>query len=347
MFAYHDQTAFNTNVNNPGLETVNLGATSARLEPGENILCIQAHNKALVGSGAANFLILADLRISGDATLVTQASTWKYFPGLAEPSGGVLDYGLYNQFVQQSAVVAWAALSFNDAAWPVGLGPVGIEGANPPDYILGVNLYAQTYNITPSIYKRRAFSITPTEANSEQPMRLTIDYDDGVIIYLNGKEVIRRNVGAPGIPTPHTATANGGHSANGDNGGSVSGQAETILIGSPKSLLQSGDNVLAVQLHRSGLSSSDSVARVTLETTGTGARVLVQPTGSVRYFVGTDEPALEGEQDDMGPLEEAPDAENAWIESHTAGAEVVMPLPEFLLEELWRTRRGDLLHHEA
>jgi autotransporter-associated beta strand protein len=323
MFAYHDQTAFNAHTNNPSLETINLGAASTRLVAGENILCIQAHNKALVGSGAANFLFLADLRISGGATLVLQDSMWKYFPGLAEPSGGVLDYGLYYQFVQQNAVVAWAALNFNDAAWPVGLGPVGSEGANPPDYLLGVNLYAQTDNITPSIYKRRAFAITPTEAASEQPLRLTIDYDDGVIIYLNGKEVLRRNVGTPGTPTPHNATANGGHNANGDNGGSVTGQEEIIFIGSPQTLLQSGDNVLAVQLHRSSLTSSDSIARVTLETPGPGARVLVQPTGSVRYFVGIDEPALDGEQDDMGPLEEAPDAGNDWIELHNAGAEAV------------------------
>jgi autotransporter-associated beta strand protein len=323
MFAYHDQTAFNTNLNNPNLETLNLGAANTRLVVGENILCIQAHNKALVGSGAANFLFLADLRIAGGATLVTQSSTWKYFPGLAEPSGGVLDYGLYNQFLQQGAVVAWAALSFNDTAWAMGPGPVGIEGANPPDYQLGVNLYAQTYNITPSIYTRRVFSITPSEVSSAQPMRLNIDYDDGVIIYLNGKEVVRRNVGTPGTPTPHDATANVGHNANGDNGGTVSGQEELIFIGSPQSLLQSGDNILAVQLHRSGLTSSDSIARVTLETTGPGARTLVQPTDSVRYFVGIDEPALDGEQDDIGPLEEAPDAENDWIELHNAGAQVV------------------------
>jgi autotransporter-associated beta strand protein len=323
MFAHHDQTAFNTNLNNPNLDTINLGVANARLVAGENILCIQAHNKALVGSGAANFLILAELRIAGGATLVTQGSTWKYFPGLAEPSGGVLDYGLYNQFLDQSAGVAWATLSFNDATWAMGPGPVGIEGANPPDYQLGVNLYAQTYNITPSIYTRRVFSLTPTEAVSEQPMRLTIDYDDGVIIYLNGKEVVRRNVGTPGTPTPHDATANGGHNANGDNGGAVSGQEEIIFIGTPKTLLQSGDNALAVQLHRSGLTSSDSIARVTLETTGVGARTLVQPTDVVRYFVGTDEPALDGEQDDIGPLEEAPDAGNDWIELHNAGAQVV------------------------
>ncbi len=246
MFAFHDQTAFNTNVNNPGLETISLGAANTRLVAGENLLCLQAHNQSLVGAAGGNFLVQADLRISAGDTLVSHAAPWKYLPGFAEPSGGVLDYGLLNGFIEGNKTVAWAALEFNDSTWPIGPGPVGIEGANPPDYILGVNLYSQAYNITPSIYTRRVFSTTPGEAVSAASLRLTIDYDDGLIIYLNGREVLRRNVGTPGTPTPHNVTASSLHNANGDNGGSVSGQEEVILLGSPQDLLFSGDNVLAV-----------------------------------------------------------------------------------------------------
>lgn len=318
MFAFHDQTAFNTNVNNPNLETNLLGAASTRFVAGENVLCIQAHNKALTGSSAANFLMQADLQISDGDLLVNHQSTWKYFPGLAEPSGGVLDYGLYNQFLQGGAAVAWAAREFNDAAWPVGPGPVGIDSA--PDYVLGVNLYSQVYNITPTIYTRRVFSITPAEAASTAALRLTIDYDDGLIVYLNAREVARRNVGTPGIPAPHTATASSGHNANGDSGGAVSGQQEILLLAAPTSLLFAGDNVLAVQLHNSGLTSSDAIARVTLETTGAGGRVLCQPTDTVSYFVGVQEPVTDGEQEDMGPLEEVPDSENDWIELHNTSS---------------------------
>lgn len=323
MFAYHDQTAFNTNLSNPSLETIALGAASSRLVAGENVLCIQAHNHSLVGAAGANFLIQADLQLAGSDILVSHQSEWKYFPGLAEPSGGVLDYGLFQQFLQGKAAVAWATREFNDAAWPVGPGPVGIEGANPPDYILGLNLYAQTYNITPSIYTRRVFSISPAEAASDHPLRLTIDYDDGLIVYLNGREVARRNVGTTGVPTAHNVTASSLHNANGDNRGAVTGQEEIIELGSPRALLASGDNVLGVQLHRVSLTSSDSIARVTLETTGAGGRVLCQPTDEVSYFVGTQEPAIEDEQEDVGPLEESPDTENDWIELHNAGAVAV------------------------
>jgi autotransporter-associated beta strand protein len=318
MFAFHDQTAFNTNLNNPAPETISLGAANTRLVPGDNLLCIQAHNQALTGTAAGNFLILADLQIAGVAQLVSNQSVWKYLPGLAEPSGGVLDYGLFNAFLQDSAAVAWAARTFNDASWLVGPGLIGIEGADPPDYALGVNLYAEVNNITPSIYTRWVFAITPTEALSENALRLTLDYDDGVIVYLNGKEVARRNVGTPGIPTLHTAVAASNHDANGDNGGVTTGRTEVILIGSPKALLVSGDNVLAVQLHRVSLNDPDAIARVTLETTGVGARVLCQPTDTCSYFIGLEEPVVAGEEED-GPLAESPDSENDWIELLNAG----------------------------
>lgn len=319
MFAFHDQTAYNTSANQAPLETISLGAANTRLVAGENVLCIQVHNQSLADSAGANFLFMADLRIQGGAILVSNQSEWKYLPGLSEPSGGVLDYGLFHAFASQGAMVAWAARGFNDATWRVGHGPVGIEGANPPDYLLGVNLYSEAFNVTPSIYTRRVFPATASEAASASPLRITLDYDDGLIVYLNGRELIRRNVGTPGVPTPHNAFASGLHNANGDNGGTVTGQAETIQLGAAQDWLVEGDNVLAVQLHRVSLTSSDAIARVTLETTGAGARVLCRPSDTVSYFLGLREPVIEGEQEDMGPLEEAPDAENDWIELHNTG----------------------------
>jgi len=307
-------------VNNPGWETINLSAANTRLVVGQNVLCLQAHNQSLTGPAGANFLMLADLRILGGDTLVNHTAPWRYFPGLIEPSGGVLDDGLSRAFLEAGAGVAWGALTFNDASWPVGPGPVGIEGANPPDYLLGVNLYAQAYNVTPSIYTRRVFTITPAEAASASPLRLTIDYDDGLIVYLNGKELARRNVGTPGISTPHGAFAWSGHNANGDGGGTVSGQQEVLLLGAPQEVLRPGENVLGVQLHRASLTSSDAIARVTLETTGAGGRVLCQPTDTVSYFLGVQEPVVAEQQEDWGPLEEPPDIANDWVELHNSGA---------------------------
>lgn len=319
MFAFHDQLAFNTNAAQASAETISLGAANTRLVPGENVLCIQVHNHSLVGAPGANLLSQATLRLATGTVFVNPADSWRYFPGLVEPSGGVLDYGLFYGFLESGSTVAWAALGFNDSTWPVGPGPVGIEGANPPDYILGVNLYAQAYNVTPSIYTRRVFQISPAEAASTAPLRLELDYDDGVIIYLNGREVARRNVGTPGVPTPHNALASSLHNANGDNRGAVTGQEEIIFLAPPLDLLRAGDNVLAVQLHRVSLTSSDAIARVTLQTTGAGARTLCAPTDTVSYFLGLHEPVVDGDQEDWGPLEDPPDAENDWVELHNPG----------------------------
>jgi autotransporter-associated beta strand protein len=318
MFAFHDQTAFNANAATAA-ETIILGAANTRLVAGQNTLCIQVHNKSLTGADAANLLMQASLRISGAETLVQDPTGWRYLPGVAEPSGGVLDYGLLQGFNANFSQVAWAARTFNDSAWPVGAGPVGVEGANPPHYILGTNLHSQTYQITPSIYQRNAFEVTGPEAASSLPLKLTIDYDDGLVIYLNGREIARRNLGTAGLPTAYNATATTGRNATGDNGNPTD-RSEVINLAAASSLLTGGDNVLAIQLHRSSLTSSDSIARVTLETTGPGARVLTRPADPVRYFVGTEEPVVDAqEQDDTGALDEPPDSENDWIELYNAG----------------------------
>jgi hypothetical protein len=158
MFAFHDQTAFNTNVSNPASKPSALGQHT--IGGGGKLACIQAHNKALVRA-AANFLMQADsagLRrggIGGPSDAVEILSR----PGRALRRA----FGLW--IVQRlratergrgpgSTRVQRCRLASQSP------GPVGIESANPPDYILGINLYSQAYNITPTIYSRRVFWIT-------------------------------------------------------------------------------------------------------------------------------------------------------------------------------------------
>jgi len=200
-FVFHDQATFSATSNTAPTETISLGAANTRLVAGENILCVQVHNKSLTGTEAANLLFLGNLRISGGATLVTNTETWKYFLELVEPSGGVLDYGLFNKFVTDQSGVARASRAFNDSAWLVGSGPLGLEDASPPDYSLGINLYSEMFGLASSVYSRRVFTNSATEVATTNSLRLTIDYDDGIIVYLNGKEAVRRNVGTTGTPT--------------------------------------------------------------------------------------------------------------------------------------------------
>jgi len=315
MFAYRDQTAFNTNVPSAPAMTIDLGMASNRLWTGTNLLCIQTHNK-LITSG--DFLSMADLRIGGTApvSLVTNSTLWRYFAGVAEPSGGLIDYGLLNGLPQTAT---WATLTFNDFSWPESNGPFGFDRNSPPTYTLGTNLNSQMYGIASCVYTRTLFSATSAEAASTEPLQLVLDYDDGIIVYLNGREVARRNVGTENTITPYNALAAAGHSASGDGG-----VAEVLSLGAANTLLSGGDNVLALQIFNNSLTSSDLIGRVTLATTGANARTLTRPEDLGRFFVGTREPQVSGsEEEDVDLDEDSPDSESDWIELYNSGGETV------------------------
>ena len=59
---------------------------------------------------------------------------------------------------------------------------------------------------------------------------LTVDYDDGFIAYLNGVEILRRNIGTKGDFQPYTATAKGEHGASMDAGHNRRAAIETIIL---------------------------------------------------------------------------------------------------------------------
>jgi len=316
MYAYRDQTAFNTNFPGAPATVIDLGPASTRLRTGTNRLCIQTHNKAIT---SGDFLSMADLRIAGTpvVSLVTNTTVWRYFAGVAEPSGGLIDYGLINGLPQTAT---WATLGYNDSSWSEANGAFGYERATSGGLVLGTNLQSVMYGITPSLYVRTLFSATPAEAASAEPLQLTLDYDDGLIVYLNGREVARRNVGTANTITPCTALASAGHSAS-EDGGAV----EVVTLGTANTLLAGGDNVLALQIHNNGLTSSDLIGRATLATTGATPRTLTRPTDTGRFFVGTREPqAPAGDEEDETDLDEdTPDSESDWIELYNTGAEPV------------------------
>ncbi len=316
MFAFRDQTAFNTQTDN-SVTTINLGQARNFLVAGENTLSIQVHNESVIGTAGNTLLLAADLRLSTGATLSDGNGTWKYLGGNAEPSGGLIDYGMLAASVTPQ--VPWAKKSFNDSSWQTGTGPVGMETSQSEGYALGVNLAAEMFDITPSVYIRQRFTVTNAEATSAFPLSLNADYDDGIIVYLNGAEIYRRNLGTAGIPVDHDAFADTFRNATGDNGVSIP-QDETVSLSAARDLLTSGENVLSIQLHNNSLNSSDAIALVKLSSTGTSARTLVAPTGAVKYFVGTTEPLTENTGEDSADADaESPDSENDWIELKNTG----------------------------
>jgi len=315
MFAFRDQPAYLAH-NSTGVNTINLGTASSLLQEGDNLLCIQVHNQS--SSGGGDLLLAADLKLSG-GTIMDGDTAWKYFGGLAEPSGGLVDYGLLKLEAEQAPDVLWATPSFDDSTWATGVGPAGYDISVTPDYIVGLDLQDEMRGVTPSVYIRHSFSATQAEADSAFPLSLNVDFDDGLIVYLNGFEVFRENVGIAGQITAHDESADGSHAATEDGG---IDRSETFTLAEARELLVAGNNVIGIQLHNSSAGGSDLVGRVTLSTTGAGPRDLVTPTDSLRYFVGTEEPVVvEGE--DFEVLEDPFDSENDWIEiRNTSGVAV-------------------------
>ena len=136
----------------------------------------------------------------------------------------------------------WYKADFDDSKWSVGKGGFGYGTS-----------YATTKipEGTISVFVRKKFTISNMEAVSQ--LFLDLDYDDGFVVYINGHEVARENLGEVGEITPYnTATPDYVNPllANG------SPLAHYNLSDDIKYLVE-GENVLAIQIHNISETSSD------------------------------------------------------------------------------------------
>jgi hypothetical protein len=172
-----------------------------------------------------------------------QGSLWQYRKGLSEAS---------------SPIHAWTAPDFvEDATWLSGMTPIGRgEPAFVVTEIDSQNSYA-------SVFLRKTFTITGEPPSSAL---LKLLYDDGVIVWLNGTEVFRSDSVDSG-----TIDFQGNDSGNvGGDGESVGSHEEDgyeeFILGGTSGILQSGENVIAIQLFNDKIGSSDILIDAVLET---------------------------------------------------------------------------------
>jgi hypothetical protein len=154
--------------------------------------------------------------------LIPPGDTWRFLRGTA-PASQPAD--------------AWTQPEFDDSAWEAGPSGFGY-GDNDDATVLDDMLDNYV-----TVYIRKAFTLA--SAPPDRSIELVIDYDDGFVAYLNGKEVARRNM--PAGPPTYTTFAST-HEA---------GIPETIGLGSAGELLREGRNVLAIEGHNTALASSD------------------------------------------------------------------------------------------
>ncbi|MCZ6792713.1 MAG: lamin tail domain-containing protein, partial [Planctomycetota bacterium] len=148
---------------------------------------------------------------------------WRYFPGVEEAS--------------QPDTTLWRQIDFDDSGWASGAAPFGYGSRVGT---IGTDLSRLTppmRNRYTSLFLRRRFDLSDPERLVV--LQAEIDYDDGFVLWINGVEVARSNVGGqPGDPVAFDDVATASHTP---------GRYETLVLTEAKEHLVPGTNVIAVQ----------------------------------------------------------------------------------------------------
>ena len=136
----------------------------------------------------------------------------------------------------------WRTLDFNDSGWASGLGSFGFGDGDDAVEVSGN-----------TVFLRKSFSVY----NLEELVHglIAVDYDDGHVAFLNGRELTRSETMVD-VSVAYDALTNGLHEAVLFNGGTPDG-----FPFDPREWLVPGNNVLAVQVHNASATSSDLTVR--------------------------------------------------------------------------------------
>lgn len=157
-------------------------------------------------------------------TVIDWGDVWKYRLGTSEP------------------LATWKNLGYDDQSWTSGPSGFGFgDGDDSTIVPTSVN----------SVYIRKTFSVQ--NVNDIKMAILHVDYDDAFVAYLNGVEIARANIGTVNIPPTFDESA----STYTEPLIVYGEKPNAYLIDNFQSLLQNGNNVLAMQVHNYGTGSSD------------------------------------------------------------------------------------------
>lgn len=192
------------------------------LTNGLNTVAVEIHQ-----SGPDSSDVSFDLELTAitSSALIPLGATWKY-----------LDDGT-------DQGTAWRATNFNDSSWSSGAAELGY-GDGDETTVLGYGGNSANKYIT--YYFRKSFVVSNPASVPALFMQLV--RDDGAVVYINGTEVWRVNMPA-GTVTYLTEAPSAIGSAD------ESAILEQLILSS--GLLAAGSNVVAVEIHQSGPTSSD------------------------------------------------------------------------------------------
>lgn len=184
-------------------------------------------------TGACKFTAISGCgTTSATSVLVSKGSVWRY-----KDDG--TDLG-----------TAWRARLYADSAWKTGWAELGYGDGDEKTVVSYGTSSTYKYVTT---YFRTGFDVA--DPSKVTGLTLQLKRDDGAIVYLNGTEVFRSN-----LPTGTVTAATLASSA-------IDTASYYPAAVSP-ALLVSGTNVLAVEVHQAGRSSSDISFDLELAATG-------------------------------------------------------------------------------
>jgi len=151
--------------------------------------------------------------------------------------------------------------AFNDSAWAGsagGFGGVGYERGFGYRDMISLDVEMQMYGLNTTCYVRIPFHLDSILLGNVGELLLSLRYDDGFVVYLNGVEITRANISG----TPQwNSQAEGGHEA-GSNAFDV-----VLDITAHADLLHEGENLMAIHALNRSLISNDFLISAMLETT--------------------------------------------------------------------------------
>lgn len=171
-----------------------------------------------------------------------------------------------------------------DDARVLSMGEVVVLGEPIVNYdtFIATDIEPQAYNVNASAFARWSFNVADPSAFAS--MNLAARYDDGFILWLNGVKIAERN--APASPTWNSVAT-----INRDD--ALAYRDEVINLTASLPLLQSGTNVLAVQMLNNAANDEDFLFNARLLTTTvpeiTNAYLEAPTPGAVNdtgYFLG-------------------------------------------------------------
>ncbi|MDP0495220.1 MAG: LamG-like jellyroll fold domain-containing protein, partial [Verrucomicrobiota bacterium JB024] len=187
-----------------------------------------------------------ELRVFAASVSPADIATYAAGEAIPDPVGTIIEQGATWAYLDDGSDQgsAWTETDFNDSSWSTGAAQLGYGDG---DEVTTLGYGGNSSNKYPTAYFRKSFELTEAQLATIDELKFSIIRDDGVVVYINGTEVVRDNLPEGNLTYQTYALS----AVDGDN-------EDTFFeySVSPDALV-AGTNVIAVEIHQQRASSSD------------------------------------------------------------------------------------------